>query len=59
MRIVVRKRELYGRIVYYPANPEAEALADIMCSKTLNDVVLRKARDGFGASIEIEPETFA
>jgi hypothetical protein len=48
----IELRDVYGRLVAYPRNAEAEAVARIANTKTLTRSALRNARD-LGCGIEV------
>lgn len=43
-QIVVKAREIYGNLTFYPANAQAQRLADLVGTKTLTIVALRQAK---------------
>lgn len=43
-QIVVKAREVYGNLVFYPANTQAQRLAEMVGTKTLTIATLRQAK---------------
>lgn len=46
--LIVRVREVYGTIMYYPMNEQAKAMARIAGKKTLTAQVLWEAKHSLG-----------
>ena len=56
MEIELRKREVYGRVTWYPENDAAKALAAIAGTKTLTEDVLNIAMRMLGATVHVTHE---
>lgn len=55
MKIVIRKRELYGNIVYYPVNDSAMAVVFMTGRRTISRSDIDKLKQ-LGHEIELETE---
>lgn len=54
MKVLVRYKEVYGNVLYYPANREAEVFASIAGKTTLTLSIIGML-ESIGISVEILP----